>query len=361
MQAVQMPSLLERLGSLTSIRDTELLEQSLLKTVLSTLNIADCSLYRLNERQDFLRVIHMHRSAKRSADEAERVLERAEIEYSNIVLSDDLMDLIDTVKLTLHQAARKLGNKVLNVYPLFGRAGMNGYLVFESRQPISLSHSSILKGVLQLYRNYYTLLDESQRDKLTGLLNRHALDQGLDRMLSALSNHSAPPAESTVIQEQEHDPEHRQGGNRQYWLAVVDVDHFKPINDNYGHVVGDEILLLVAQTMHRNLREGDLLYRYGGEEFVIITTTDAECRRPEQFDRLRAAIEKRDFPQVGQVTVSVGFCRFDSLHSATTLIAHADKALYEAKRGGRNRVESYGELVESGVIKQDAYGSVELF
>ncbi|GAB3243894.1 GGDEF domain-containing protein [Chitinimonas naiadis] len=361
MHVAQMPSLLERLGSLTSIRDTELLEQSLLKTVLSTLNIADCSLYRLNDRQDFLRVVHLHRSSKRSEAEGDSVLERAEIEYSNIVLSDDLLELIDTVKLTLHQASRKIGSKVLNVYPLFGRAGMNGYLAFESRQAISLSHASILKGVLQLYRNYYTLLDESQRDKLTGLLNRHALDQGLDRMLAALSNRQLQPTSSAEYGGDKAGEDQRKADDRQYWLAVIDVDHFKPINDNYGHIVGDEILLLIAQTMHRSLREGDLLYRYGGEEFVVITTTDNTSREPEQLERLRAKVEQRDFPQVGRVTVSIGYCRFDSLHSASTLIAHADKALYEAKRGGRNQVANYGALVESGVIKQDAYGSVELF
>jgi diguanylate cyclase (GGDEF)-like protein len=144
---------------------------------------------------------------------------------------------------------------------------------------------------------------------------------------------------------------------------MVDVDHFKRINDGFGHLYGDEVLLLAAQVMQRSFRDSDLLFRFGGEEFVAITqNVDRNCAL-RVFERLRAAIAGFRFPQVGQVTVSIGLVQLVPGKLTPILLDQADKALYWAKQNGRNQVVVYQDLIERGAIGEGgvAEGSVDLF
>ena len=159
---------------------------------------------------------------------------------------------------------------------------------------------------------------------------------------------------------------HKKTGRRsklteKYWLAMIDVDHFKRVNDSYGHMVGDEILLLVARLMAGTFRASDLLYRYGGEEFVAIIAADNEEIARNVFERIRLIIEAHLFPRVDKLTVSVGFCQAASEILPVEVLSRADRSLYQAKQDGRNRVYSYHQLTRDQVFAEQTYEDAEFF
>ncbi len=124
-------------------------------------------------------------------------------------------------------------------------------------------------------------------------------------------------------------------------IAVIDIDHFKKINDNYGHSVGDKTLKIVANTLKKSLRKTDFLARYGGEEFVVIMVNSDPSKVAGPLESLRKAVEKipfkvKDTPL--NITISIGFTAFLAADNVHTAFDRADKALYEAKHTGRNRV-----------------------
>ena len=154
-------------------------------------------------------------------------------------------------------------------------------------------------------------------DHLTGLPNRAAYEVQLGEELMKRSR-----------------------GGRSLSFIICDVDHFKHINDNYGHIAGDKVLQLIASTLRKNLRDTDFIARYGGEEFVILlpgTPADAAAGVAE---KLRASIEACPFNFRGErvsITMSFGISEFRALESTETVFERADKALYKAKKSGRNR------------------------
>ncbi|MBF0125547.1 MAG: GGDEF domain-containing protein, partial [Magnetococcales bacterium] len=133
-------------------------------------------------------------------------------------------------------------------------------------------------------------------------------------------------------------------------LAVLDIDHFKRVNDRFGHLMGDEVLLLVSRLMDQCLRHTDLLFRFGGEEFIAVLIDVTPNQTALALERLRACIAAYRFPQVEQVTVSIGCVALSSDDMPTTLIDKADQALYYAKEHGRNQVCSYDVLLASGAV-----------
>ena len=154
-------------------------------------------------------------------------------------------------------------------------------------------------------------------DHLTGLPNRAAYEVQLGEELMKRSR-----------------------GGRSLSFIICDVDHFKQINDNYGHIAGDKVLQLIASTLKKNLREADFIARYGGEESVILlpgTPADAAAGVAE---KLRASIEACPFNFRGErvsITMSFGISEFRALESTEMVFERADKALYQAKKSGRNR------------------------
>src|SRR5688572_19605819 len=154
-------------------------------------------------------------------------------------------------------------------------------------------------------------------DRLTGLFNRRKLDQVL---------------EEEVVRRR------RYGSG--FSVIIVDLDHFKHVNDTWGHAVGDAVLEEFARVLKENTREADALARLGGEEFVIVCRHSALDGCKALAEKVRETIAAHRFPRVGEVTASFGVasCREDD--TAATLLARADVALYQAKKLGRNRVES---------------------
>jgi diguanylate cyclase (GGDEF)-like protein len=191
-----------------------------------------------------------------------------------------------------------------------------------ARRVVSMVERFVSHGTLAL-RNAW-LLEQVHRmamtDGLTGVANRAAFDQALG-------------AEIGRAARQREDAS----------LLLLDIDHFKALNDRHGHQVGDQVLRLVGATLTAASREFDTAARYGGEEFAVLLPATSRDEAAEVADRLRTAIAA--MPSGLEVTVSAGVATFP-LDAADPdgLVAAADRALYTAKRGGRNRVEKASQL-----------------
>jgi diguanylate cyclase (GGDEF)-like protein len=206
----------------------------------------------------------------------------------------------------------------------------------------------VIGGIVSVYRNFQNLLDYSERDSLTGLLNRKTFDDQLSKMLQQ----SAAEQEATPLPGQ---PERRHALEEQkQWLAVVDVDHFKLVNDKFGHLYGDEVLILIANLMTSSFRSQDRVFRFGGEEFVVLLRSTTLDNAQKIIDRFRTNVEAHVFPQVGQVTVSVGFVAISPYESPVNILGRADQALYYAKSHGRNQACHYDQLVSGGLLEAAA-------
>jgi two-component system cell cycle response regulator len=171
-----------------------------------------------------------------------------------------------------------------------------------------------------LKSNYQESVSMAVTDGLTRLYNRHYLDTHLKNLV-------------------------RQAAEQQRNLAVVimDMDHFKKVNDTYGHGAGDEVLKTLASVIVKTIRSADLAARYGGEEFVVLMPETDATRAYEAAERLRKAVEATEFvipnPESPiRKTISIGYATLQSDDTPETLLKRADVALYEAKNTGRNKV-----------------------
>jgi len=154
----------------------------------------------------------------------------------------------------------------------------------------------------------------------------------------------------------------RHHGDGSCWLGVIDIDHFKRVNDNFGHLIGDEVLLLLSRLMRSSFRYHDRLYRFGGEEFVVLMRSASADAAMLAFERLRSNVERFAFPRVGHITVSVGFTEVRSADTPASAFERADQAVYHAKENGRNRIADHAALVAHGALVEDTPdGDVELF
>jgi diguanylate cyclase (GGDEF)-like protein len=168
------------------------------------------------------------------------------------------------------------------------------------------------------------LYEASVKDSLTGAYNREHLDSRLRSELSYAKRHKTGLS-----------------------LVMLDIDHFKRVNDTHGHQAGDAVLIAVAQKISRSLRSEDIFARYGGEEFAIILRAIDLDGAARVGDRLRRAVDGLEIEHEGKllrVTISVGCASLAccSDPTAEALLGVADKRLYGAKRGGRNRVVAAG-------------------
>jgi len=157
----------------------------------------------------------------------------------------------------------------------------------------------------------------SVTDRLTGLFNRRKLDEVLDEELIRCRRYAV-----------------------QFAAILMDIDHFKHVNDTHGHAVGDVVLRDMATIARESTRDADALARYGGEEFVIVCRHSTLNGAIESAERIREAIAKHYFPVAGHLTASFGVASCSESDTAATLLERADAALYRAKALGRNRVEA---------------------
>jgi len=180
---------------------------------------------------------------------------------------------------------------------------------------------NLLCALVYPLRNALTYLEAlraAHKDPLTGVNNRSTFGPTLDREVELAHRHDTP-----------------------FSLLVMDLDRFKAINDRYGHAVGDQALRAVAAAITRVVRRTDMLFRYGGEEFVLLLSNTAESGALLLAERIRRAVARRPLEVDGlrlPVTVSIGVASLRPGEDGPALFARADQAVYAAKAGGRNRV-----------------------
>ena len=157
-------------------------------------------------------------------------------------------------------------------------------------------------------------------DPLTGLYNRQAILGKLHELIN-----------------------HAKRYKEDFSLSMLDIDHFKKVNDRYGHLTGDEVLEKIASLIYRNMRDTDIVGRYGGEEFIIILPQADSSAAMVVAERIRNIIQNAEMKDsagnVFAITVSLGLSIWEQGEDAYSLISRADEALYNAKENGRNRVE----------------------
>jgi diguanylate cyclase (GGDEF)-like protein len=203
-------------------------------------------------------------------------------------------------------------------------------LLLKPLDPAQLERKLIAAGrVTALHRRMH---DDARHDALTGLGNRLRLAEDLEVLRGRVERYG-----------------------HVYCAALFDIDDFKGFNDSRGHAAGDETLKTVAAALQREIRTGDAVYRYGGEEFLVLLPEQTLESATLAAERLRAAVEQLRIPHPagGVVTVSAGVAGLDDkVAGPDELFELADKAMYRAKEGGRNRVEVHraaGEEPDAGI------------
>ncbi len=251
---------------------------------------------------DFFRTMEEHKSVKEFKFEVVRMLLGKELDYQ-------FTDLTSKI-----------------VIPLIFDKKLIGGICFYTRHDVDYSSfryfDIMISELLAIFKMKYQYTEKefmSVLDGLTGLYNRRQFEIGL---------------------EQEHNRTKRHPSD--FSLAILDIDFFKKVNDTYGHQYGDYVLKTVADLMKQSFRKTDLLYRYGGEELVMIMPETNIEGAVIPVQRLRRMVEEYDFDYNGvkaKVTVSIGLTmNYPDLATAADVLKSADEALYRAKEEGRNRV-----------------------
>lgn len=342
-----MSELVERIAELTAHRDRDVLDVSLVGA--------------LNELLTPL-LVAVHRSV--GEEGAERWLTRARMASGDVAASADAAwaELDQLPRLDECPAWRDClrganvltfeGPPVTTLFPLATEREAVGVLEVRSTNALLPSERRNVSSILRIYRNFQGLLDYSERDTLTGLLNRKTFDEAF--LKQAMPAATLPGAEPGV--------ERREDAKVTHYLGLIDIDHFKRVNDTYGHLIGDEVLLLLARLMRATFRYHDRLYRFGGEEFVVLLRCADDEGATIAFERLRANVAQYAFPRVGSVTISLGFTAIRASDTPSAAVERADRAVYFAKDHGRDQVRSHAALVATGELVEDQQsGDVELF
>lgn len=193
----------------------------------------------------------------------------------------------------------------------------------ETKQQLRNINKAMKHKVDELYSMTNTLEKKAYKDNLTGINNRENFEEFFTIEIAAAKHNNKPLS-----------------------LIIFDVDHFKLINDTYGHQAGDIILVDLVNLIGENIKNGDIFARWGGEEFVILTPQTEISGARNLAENLRKLVQTHRFSYVEQeITASFGIAQLEDEDNKKTLFEKADSALYEAKKNGRNRVEIYSAAV----------------
>ncbi len=312
-------SIITSLVELTRLRDQDAIRNKLLSALLEISEAAWLVLCRLDQHDETARIEILHCISDPAGDPALQDFPRSLFDrtglFQHCVESDKPVWVQDL----------ETGEGM--IFPLPGTAQHHEFVVlFDER--LNERFERIVSSVLDLYDNFISLVIENTQDPLTRLLNRGAFDIDLPATLIRLNERHAGTG----------------AGHERSFLMMMDLDKFKRINDSFGHLYGDEVILIFSSLLREMLGDRARLYRYGGEEFTAIIEDVSEADMRELAEGLRLKVEQHEFPQVGQVTVSIGVAELKPNHLPSSLLDCADQALYQAKENGRNRVSYHEDL-----------------
>ncbi|NUT74217.1 diguanylate cyclase [Pseudomonas sp. C1C7] len=244
-------------------------------------------------------------------------------------MDTQIREQVDGMQSSMHEASNLEDLKVVlenHLEGLLGTMDRHRQQRNEREQEVAARLNGLAERVAHMEQEALGLREhlEEQRQKalidpLTGLPNRAAWSERLEHEIGQWQQHG-----NTLM------------------LAMLDLDHFKRINDNYGHLAGDKVLKIIATVLRKRLRGTDFIARFGGEEFVLLMPSTVPAAGMKLLEQLRASIEACPFHFKGEpvtVTISMGLTAFRSGESSDLVLKRADQALYRAKNAGRNRVE----------------------
>lgn len=327
MTQVKLESVLEKIITLTSERDSGSLELALAQTLFALLNVENLTIHTAG---NINRVKHMLANDEKLPEEE--------------TISPDIVDALGLCLETAKTNCIIYQGKQVTMFPL--KCSKQRPIAVVLVEQTNESHENdLVIQILKIYHNFLSLMTENERDTLTGLLNRKTFDLKINNLIT------------------EQQVKNSSGEDESTFLAIFDIDHFKKVNDVHGHLIGDEVLLLFASLMEKNFRDIDLLFRFGGEEFIGLFQCPDSKKMQNVLNRFRHVIENFTFPQVGSVTVSCGFTKVEEFDLSSNIIDRADVALYYAKNHGRNQVCEYEKLVALGLLAEEdvSGGEIELF
>lgn len=339
-----MSKVVEHLAELTAYRDRDLMDTTLVEGLRELFQPLSVAMYRrIGEAGDERWLTRAHLGASDKAATADGLA----AEFEDLPRLEDFPARMECMN--ARSVIEVAGSPCITLFPIASDCDMVGVLEIHSEQVLDATLRRMVSGVLRIYFNFQGLLDYSERDTLTGLLNRKTFDEKFLKLTQPTSSGS--------------DGRRHWRGDASFWIGVIDIDHFKSVNDRFGHLIGDEVLLLLARLMRASFRLQDHLYRFGGEEFVVLMHCESAGDAAAAFERLRVNTESYVFPQVGHISVSVGFSEVQLGDTPAGAFARADRAVYHAKAHGRNHVVSYADLLAQGHFSQakEKVGAMELF
>ena len=358
-----MATLIEHILKLTDHRDRDLLELTLSKALIDLLPIERVVIAKVLSQEGVKRWLEI---ATLDARGGGKVVDPMHVDFSTLHLVQDHKDRFQCIRSDSRVEVAWAGEEGprISYIPLFSdsRNDDEGVIEIHSGRVLTPEQLQCLSELHRVFLNMYQLLAYSDRDALTGLLNRKSLDDTfysavLDELGEGESG-GKKSVEAAVIPGQER--RHRVPPN--YWLGTVTVDNFGILSDKNGHLIAEEVLLLVARIMNNTFRTYDRIYRFGGEHFAVLMHCPDEALVLAAFERFRANMEKFNFPQVGRVTACAGFTRVSADDSPSTALERAERAVDYAQRNGRNKVFSHIELVRKGFFGDvPKIGAVDIF
>lgn len=328
---------LHQLVDMTSLRDLELLDLSLLRNLHNQVRPDTLALLRIGTDQPLISEIRCEPNGDIVRNP--KISVSTETERAILDLQEHDLPFVDIPSAGMQRTL------FLTLNTTFSTT----LLLIGSKGGLDHADRTIIETMLKFYRNFCALLLESQTDPLTGLANRKTFDDIVTRVHALKIEKHATDIEI----ERRDDSSRKSGEHADYWLVMVDIDHFKQVNDRYGHLYGDEVLVILAQQIRKILRTDDFAFRFGGEEFVLIVHCLSTGQARAALERLRLAVADMAIPQVGHITVSIGATLLAPDTFTGTLLDYADKALYHSKNTGRNKVTFFEDMLAQGLAQTE--------
>ena len=344
-----MPKLIEAVAALVDVRDRDDLEVSLARVIFEFVRPRRLSLWSVSEDGD-------HEWLRERVRLSPASLSKHVASPADAPLQEHCVRRYSEIEPRWRRPSTQNASKAISTgHPVLDGKRAVGWVEIERGKPLGDSEEKLVGLVIRIYRSHLGIIEDTDTDELTGLFNRKPFEKTYRRLTEIGADQFSRPfrgveRRSAIVPARAE-------------IAIVDIDHFKRINDKFGHPYGDEVLVMLSRIMRSSFRDSDRLYRFGGEEFVILLLGCGSDDAEAALERFRQDVESHAFPQLGGVTVSIGVTSFRIGESASDAIGRADQALYFAKRNGRNQVRRFETLVEVGLLSPPtaATQEIELF
>jgi diguanylate cyclase (GGDEF)-like protein/PAS domain S-box-containing protein len=287
--------------------------------LLSLFDLGDAVLFKWRNDENWS-VAHVSQSVYKLLGYTQNQFINASIYYASLIHPDDLPRVMEEVQSAID---KKLYFFTHEPYRIITKDGVTKWIhdstvIVRDKEQNIINFVGYLIDISDIQESRIQLKKLSITDTLTQVYNRLYLDEILQKQHYRLIRNNEPCS-----------------------IIIIDIDHFKKINDKYGHLVGDDVLKEIAYLIQNNIRQSDTFGRWGGEEFMIITPHTSLEEAYQLAEKIRKIVASHSFKEVGSVTISVGVSQCLKDKTLDNSITEADEALYISKRDGRNKVTKH--------------------